>query len=281
MENIPYVISAKNKELRNPKQKIPYTIIQTMKTTRVPIDMYNAAMSWVEKNPEYDYEFFDNERCEKFLKENYPPTVYHCFNMIYLGAAKADLFRWAYLNIKGGVYLDIDSKAILPIRNFLKEDDQFLVRSRGLPGNKFRLNHALLASIPKFILLSKSIDNAISNILIRYNQKRDEYSPQDLCGPAVLGKTLNILRKMPIKHSHNNYKNNIVYLNSVKVRVLPKEEVLRILINKYETYNIDCKKNNFERYHQNKSAFEYPYANEYVIKNNVKLDFSLINGEFV
>ena len=188
MENIPYVISDKNKELRNPKQKIPYTIIQTMKTTRVPIDMYNAAMSWVEKNPEYDYEFFDNKRCEQFLKDNYPPTIYHCFKMIYIGAAKADLFRWAVLNIKGGVYLDIDSKAILPIRNFLKEDDQFTTRI-GSYNALYRLNHALLASIPKFILLSKSIDNAISNILIRYLIKQKILHSKILCFMGVVLKT--------------------------------------------------------------------------------------------
>ena len=281
IKTIPYTIKAENKDLRNPNQKIPYTIIQTMKTNKVPIDMYNAAMSWVEKNPEYDYEFFDNERCEQFLKDNYPPTIYHCFNMIYIGAAKADLFRWAVINIKGGIYLDIDCQAIMPIRNFINENDQFVTCQSSVKAHLYRLNHALLASIPQFILLSKSIDNAISNILIRYNQKRDEYLPQDICGPAVLGKTLNILKKKPITKFHNKYKNNIVNLNFVKIRLIPKEQIIKYLIPKYKNYLSDCEKNNFERYNKEKSAFYYSYANEYVIKNNVKLDYSLINEVFV
>ena len=43
-KKIPYSIKATKIQLRNPNQKIPYTIMQTMKTNEMPINMYNAAM---------------------------------------------------------------------------------------------------------------------------------------------------------------------------------------------------------------------------------------------
>ena len=281
MPIIPYTIKAKSPELRNSNQKIPYVIIQTMKVNNVPRDMYNAAMSWVQKNPEYDYEFFDNKRCQQFIKEYYPETFVHCFNMLNLGPAKADLFRWLFLNIKGGVYLDIDCKATIPIRNFLREDDQFLTRPRNILGLKHRINHALLASIPNFKLISESIVNAISNILIRYKEKKNEYLPQNICGPSVIGKTLNILKGLPQNSSHAEYENNITYLESIKIRFIPGEKINEVLIPKYKNYIKDCKINNFKRYNKNESAFKYSYAKEYVVKNNVKLDFSLMKPKFI
>ena len=46
------------------KRDIPYTIIQTiiqtMKTNKVPITMYNVSQRLGTNNPEYEYDFFDD-----------------------------------------------------------------------------------------------------------------------------------------------------------------------------------------------------------------------------
>jgi hypothetical protein len=139
----------------------------------------------------------------------------------------------------------------------------------------------LLASIPNFLLLSESIDNAISNILIRYKEKKNEYRPQDICGPSVIGKTLNILKEQPKNSSHTDYENNITYLESIKIRFIPGEKIREVLIPKYKTYINDCKKNNFERYNKGIHAFNYLNAEKYIKENNVQLDFNLIKEEFI
>lgn len=281
MKTIPYQIKATKPELRRDGQLVPYTIIQTMKVNEVPNTMYNAAMSWVQMNPEYDYEFFDDKRCVEFLKKHYPPTVLHCFNMMYMGAARADLFRWAYLNIKGGVYLDIDMICKVPIRKYIFDTDKYVTRLVGGFNIRYRLNHNFIATIPGFILLTKSIDNAINNTLIRYKQKKDEYLPQDICGPGVIGRTLNILMGRPKNSSHLEHKNNIARVGENKIRLLTQREIDRYLIRKYRGYLDDCKKNGFKRYSKGEPAFKFSFAEKYVNDNNAELDFNLIKGKFI
>ena len=118
---IPYSVKASNTSLRTDRS-IPYRIMQTMKTTRVPVGMYRAARSWIDKNPEYDYEFFDDERCNQYVKDHYDVDVLTKFMVINVGAAKADLFRWLYLNIEGGLYFDADTKCVKPIREWYKKE---------------------------------------------------------------------------------------------------------------------------------------------------------------
>ena len=41
-------------------QRIPYHIFQTFKQRNVPKKMFLATETWKNKNPEYDYKFFDD-----------------------------------------------------------------------------------------------------------------------------------------------------------------------------------------------------------------------------
>ena len=88
---IPYSIPSKNKHLRI-NSSIPYTIIQTMKTNSVPKKMYKAAMSWSDKNPQYDYEFFDDNRIIEFIKSNYDDNILTKFMVIKYRSCKSRFF---------------------------------------------------------------------------------------------------------------------------------------------------------------------------------------------
>lgn len=92
METIHYSVKAKDITKRRVRP-IPYTIIQTMKTNQVPKDMFLASQSWIKHNPEYDYEFFDDDRCIQFIKDNYNNNILTKFMVINTGAGKADFFR--------------------------------------------------------------------------------------------------------------------------------------------------------------------------------------------
>ena len=221
MKQIPYQIQASDISTRNKNQKIPYTIIQTMKTNNVPENMYNAVMSWVNKNPEYDYIFFDDERCKQFLKDEYNQKYLHIFNMLGNGATKADFFRWCYLYKKGGIYLDIDMVCIKPLREYITDDLSFVSRKKPFHSKRgenikktydenhtdfivtnkkssfntraSQINHTILATIPYIEILKKSIECAYQNILNCYNNKQDYKYPFYLCGPGLLGVTFNKL----------------------------------------------------------------------------------------
>src|SRR3954470_8471971 len=74
-------------------QKVPKVIWQTMKTNRVPVVMKDFADSWINKNPEYEYRFHDNDDIIEFLKNDFPEYL-EGYNKLKFGASKADLWRY-------------------------------------------------------------------------------------------------------------------------------------------------------------------------------------------
>ena len=54
---------------------IPKVIMQTNHKLISSIKHYNSICSILEKNPEYEYIFFDDKRCREFLIENYQVNI--------------------------------------------------------------------------------------------------------------------------------------------------------------------------------------------------------------
>ena len=75
------------------------------------------------RNPDYVYEFYDDERIDRFFKEEFDENVFSAYKKLNIGAAKADFFRYAVLYKKGGVYLDIDCNVKTRLYNFIAADD--------------------------------------------------------------------------------------------------------------------------------------------------------------
>src|ERR1700756_848470 len=74
-------------------QIIPKIIWQTMKTNIVPGIMKEYSDSWIEKNPEYEYRFFDDDDIYHFVKKEFPDYT-RAYNKIKLGVVKADFWRY-------------------------------------------------------------------------------------------------------------------------------------------------------------------------------------------
>lgn len=276
---IPFFIKARNLEKRV-ERKVPYIIVQTMKTNLVPEDMYKAAMSFVEKNPEYDYYFYDDEGCKKFIKENYPETYLSCFNMLKAGAAKADLFRWLFLYKKGGVYVDIDAVCNKSIEALFEENLDFLTVQTGC-NLLHRLNHMLIISSPNNIILEKSIENAISNILYLFIHKENKVMPQDICGPTVIGMVINELMGKNKTSSLKEIWGKTVEFKNMKVNILLNQRLSEFLKLKYENYFKDLAKIGQIRYNNTTMiGFDYLHASNIINPNNHNLDLSLMNKNY-
>ena len=291
-KTIPYEIKASNISLRNNHQKIPYTIIQTMKTNVVPEKMYNAAMSWVQKNPEYDYLFFDDEKCKQFLKDEYPFEYYHLFEILGNGATKADFFRWCYLYKKGGVYLDIDTICKIPIKEYMKPEYSFVSKmkplkyfksyssSKYIVNNKTfskntipsRINHSILATIKNTKVLQKCIKKARYNILKCYFNKQDYKYPFYLCGPGLLG---NILNKMLGRNKFEPFNTieKTLKIDDEIIKIFPSKEIDMYMITKYPNYSFDCNQIKATSYWTSLS-FDYEKAKVYFLKNDLILKYN-------
>ena len=112
---------------------IPKIIHQTFKTAKLPFITRWHISGFLKKNPDYRYEFYDDERIEHFLVNEYDLETLRIYKKLNIGAAKADFFRYAVLYIKGGIYVDIDSGINSRLKTFIQEDDVAVITREGDP----------------------------------------------------------------------------------------------------------------------------------------------------
>ncbi len=102
--------------------KIPPSIWQTYKTTALPLSGLEARHTWMSLNPEFSCFLWEDGDIERYIGENWPSPFLDFFHALPIGAMKADLWRYLILASEGGVYSDIDSVCLLPVREWpLKE----------------------------------------------------------------------------------------------------------------------------------------------------------------
>lgn len=163
---------------------IPKTIIQTFKSKELPILTRWHISNFRKKNPEYRYEFYDDERIEKFLKEEFPENVLDAYKKLNIGAAKADMFRYAVLLKKGGVYLDIDGDINHRLSDFIKPEDKAVITLERNPGIYVQWALIYEANHP---FLQRTLDLVLENIA-------SNKFPNDvhaMTGPTVYTKAIN------------------------------------------------------------------------------------------
>jgi mannosyltransferase OCH1-like enzyme len=137
---------------------IPKTIYQTFKTAKLPLITRWHISRFRKNNPDYDYQFYDDRRIERFFSEEFEADVLKAYKRLDIGAAKADMFRYAILYKKGGLYLDIDSCIKHPLSSFIKPNDKAIISLEGNPNLYvqwaliYEANHPFLKKTLEFIL---------------------------------------------------------------------------------------------------------------------------------
>jgi mannosyltransferase OCH1-like enzyme len=135
MYTIPITVSATTE---GPSQLIPKVIYQTFKSNEVSDKMYYASQTWIQYNPDYSYEFYDDVRRDEYVK-NYNceglnftnEDLNKAYNSIKPQAGKADIWRYLILYEKGGVYADIDTICKSPLSSYVESDDTVVTKVFG------------------------------------------------------------------------------------------------------------------------------------------------------
>ena len=142
---------------------IPKVIIQTGFSIENTSDLKDYILS---KNPGYKYKYYNNTDCIKFISKHFNKDTVNAFNKLKPGAYKADLFRYCYLYINGGIYLDLDLKPLVPIDNIINNKGHFIscLERRHIPG----IWQGFIACIPKLPFLKTAIDKIIYYTLVEY-----------------------------------------------------------------------------------------------------------------
>ena len=119
-------------------QKIPRVIYQTFKSNTVSTVLYSGVKSVIELNPEYRYEFYDDQRMIDFVR-NFDCSDFSfdsralikAFDDIQPGAGKADIWRYLIIYQFGGVYLDLDVKCLKPLSSMIDSSADIVTNIAG------------------------------------------------------------------------------------------------------------------------------------------------------
>ena len=138
---------------------IPKNIFQTHKSQEFidnNIKLKHLQNSW-KVNTDYNHYFYDNDACDKFMKEEFS-DIYHVYNNLPLPVMKADMWRYCIIYKYGGIYADADT---IHVKNYELDDifniDSYLV---GVPENETHMCQWIFAA-PKGSPILKSVIDLI------------------------------------------------------------------------------------------------------------------------
>jgi hypothetical protein len=175
-----YMSKKQNKKIDN--NKIPKIITMCNKTKLIPNYIID---NWQKLNPDYTIQIYDDDDCKAFLMKNFGQEYVDIFNFIKDGPIKCDFWRVCKLYIDGGVYTDVDVKPLVPIKDFLEKDVNFLTCVSHEIGN---MNPHFVICPPKHYVNKTAID-----IYKTYYSSGYEYS---YWGWSIVYVYANIFRNM-------------------------------------------------------------------------------------
>ena len=191
-KELPKYLSPRDKNPENNKEYkyIPKKIFQTYKNNKVSPGMYDAVHTWIDKNPDWEYHFYDDNDCRYFIKDNFPKKVLAAYDTLIPGAYKADLWRYCVLYIYGGVYVDIKAELLVSLNDVISDEVKFLSFKDAIhfrSKNDTNIYQAFICAEPNQLFLYNLLG------LIVDNSSKGFYGHNQLSitGPGLLGKAIN------------------------------------------------------------------------------------------
>jgi mannosyltransferase OCH1-like enzyme len=135
-------------------------------------------------NSNYLYELWDDEDNRNFVKREFP-WLLRIYNSYSAEIYRADIIRYLYLYIFGGMYADLDTKCLRPLDHLRGLSDIIVGRMGSDPEFPHSIPNAFLASTPRqeFWLLVIALI-----VLFAYKPGR----PEELTGPVILKKAVDL-----------------------------------------------------------------------------------------
>lgn len=141
--------------------RIPKLFFQTSKDALEP---YLIKMTKKMLGPDWKYLHFLDSDILTFL-ETHPlkevPGAIDIFKKLKRGEHKADFFRYYFLYVKGGVFMDSDAMIYRPIDQIVKDYRFISVNSSAVPGSLFQ---GILGAEPRNPLIGKALQTFQGNL---------------------------------------------------------------------------------------------------------------------
>lgn len=185
---------------------IPKKIFQTHSSLKYvdehPV-LSKAVKSW--QKPTYEYHFYDDFHCQKFIYENFDKQIQDAYDICMLPVMKADLWRYCVIYHYGGIYADVDT-ILYTNPCILTNHQSYLVAT---PENDTHICQWVFAAPPKSPVLKEVIDLCVSRLLGKKDENLNIHFVHHLTGPGLFTDAINIYLK---KMKQNIYDSNDIYL---------------------------------------------------------------------
>lgn len=157
--------------LLNDADTIPSILWQTYKTAVIPNSAKSLIKSWLAQNPNLEWYFMDDLRCDQFIQDHFSDEFYNMYQALPFGVMRADVWRVAVVYVYGGIYADTDCDCLVPVSTWINSTDRLIVAvevSNGALANfvfaAAPKHPALLNVLDKFVELYQSLNFLDTNV---------------------------------------------------------------------------------------------------------------------
>lgn len=174
-------------------QIIPKKIFQSWKKKKLPDSMASLVKEVKEMNPDYEYNFYDDADCRQFLEQHFGAVYANAFDSLSSGAYKCDFWRYAVLYVYGGVYMDLDMKPEVPLKEIIDPKNTLVTVVDKTTRNLTGIYQAFIACTPGHPVMLTSLQLTFANIATHRPAVLGDILA--ITGPAVVAVALNLYWK--------------------------------------------------------------------------------------
>jgi hypothetical protein len=143
--------------------------------SKIPKVMNEKYKKMVRENPEFNFKLFDIKSGREFISQNFGPYVLIAYDKLKPYSYKSDLFRYCYIYINGGIYVDIK---YISLNNFKFID---LLDKEYLVSEPIGIQNCLLVLQPKNEMIFRCIHTIKKLVLNNFYAKTPLFT-----GPFLL-----------------------------------------------------------------------------------------------
>lgn len=232
-----------------------HKIIQTHVSNKMSENRFNSIQTILNYGPEFSYIFFDNSALHGFIAMNYSKIVNHAIEALNPGAYISDIFRYCYLWIHGGIYIDCKKIMCIALSDYIGSMDNIFIKDL-IPGNAY---NAIMVSNKNSQIMKDCLMTCVNNIISM------QYTDTDLgiTGPRVLGDAI-----------PNDYNYQYVNVNGNKSSFIlnPRNEL--VIVNAYHGYykeNNYLNSNHYSTLWRQRDVYGVDLRNRYTVSDNHQL----------
>jgi len=112
--------------------RIPNQVFMTWKEPRLTALHAHQVERFRRRNSDYSFHFFNDEQISNYMETHFAgQPILDVFRHVTVMASKVDIWRYCILYKEGGVYCDIDSSLLLPLRQLLANNPREVLSFEG------------------------------------------------------------------------------------------------------------------------------------------------------